>query len=211
MKDFFVAAAALVSFAAVGAATPAIAGPAITLTTPGATYPSGSYTLGFEFTVVSPETINALGVYDDGGAPLSVPANVGIWDTSGNLLVSATVPAGNSAPLIGDFRYAASTPFTAVPGTDYVVGAFLSTGTASSLGTGQGGSGTVDPNVVIIEDRYSNFNSAFSFPDTTDNIAGGAWLGANFTDTALVPVSEPELLALLSFGLLGLGLICRRR
>jgi hypothetical protein len=114
--------------------------------------------------VVRNETITALGVYDDNG--LSNAASIGLWDTAGNLLTSATVPAGAIAPVIGDFIYASIAPFTAVAGTDYVVGSYLPNEDATSINTGQGGTGFYDPNVIGIEDQY-NFNSAFSFPGST--------------------------------------------
>jgi len=81
----------------------ASAAAAVNLTTPGRLYGSSLYTLGFEFTVSSPESIGALGVYDNGGGALPTDAMVGLWDTSGNLLTSVTVPASGGF-LIGDFR-----------------------------------------------------------------------------------------------------------
>jgi hypothetical protein len=189
--------------------TGANAGPAVTLTSPGQLYPGTQYTLGFEFSVVASETITALGVYDDGQDGISNAASVGLWDTSGNLLRSATVPAGTVAPLVGDFRYATITPFTAIAGVDYIVGSHLAIDDASSFNTDQGGSGFYDANVIGIEDRYSDFNNAFSFPDITNGFPGGAWLGGNFLFTPAVP--EPSSLALIAAGLFGLGWVRRKR
>jgi hypothetical protein len=186
----------------------ASAAPAVNLTTPGESYPSSLYTLGFEFTVSSPESIGALGVYDDGGSALPADAMVGLWDTSGNLLASVTVPASGGF-LIGDFRYANISAYALTPGTDYLVGAYLgSPGIASSLNTGQGGSGSYNPLITVIQDQFSNFNSAFSFPESTDSNPGGAWLGANFNLGSSVP--ELSTWAMMALGFAGLGLAGHR-
>jgi hypothetical protein len=197
------ASSSLICAAGGGVASPA---PVVGLTTPGVLYGSSLYTLGFEFTASSPQTIYALGVFDDGTA-LPQDAMVGIWDTSGNLLDSVTVPALGSTQ-VGLFAYENITPFTLTPGTDYIIGAYLGgTGIASSLGTGQGGTGSVDGNITILEDQFSNFNSAFSFPNETNGNVGGAWLGANFE---IAPEPSEWAILLAGIGLAGLALRRRR-
>jgi uncharacterized protein DUF4082 len=184
------------------------ASPIVNLSTPGSTYGSSLYTLGFEFSVSSPQSITQLGVYDNGGGVLPTDASVGLWNTSGTLLTSVTVPAAGGT-VIGDFRYANITPYALTSGTDYIIGSYLgSTGIASSLNTGQGGSGSYNPLVTVIQDQYSNFNSAFSFPGTTTPDPGGAWLGAN-ANLSATPL--PAALPLFGSGLLGLIALGRRR
>lgn len=182
---------------------------AVNLTTPGLLYGGSQYTLGFKFTVDSAVSITSLGVFDDEGNGLGARAQVGLWDTSGNLLTSAFVGAGLAGDLEGVFRYADISPYALVAGTEYVIGSYT-TDLASSLGTGQGGTGSVDSLVNIIEDRFSNFNSAFSFADTTNSNAGGAWLGANFRYEA-VSVPEPTSLALAGLSLFALAAFRRQR
>ena len=182
---------------------------AINLTTPGSEYGGGQYTLGFEFTVSSNRTITSLGVYDSGANGLSSNAQIGIWDTSGNLLTSTTILAG-TGQLDGLFRYVNISGFSLVAGTHYVIGAYT-TDLASSLNTLQGGSGSIDPDVDVIVDRYSAFNSIFSFPTQTDGHADGAWLGANFRTGATGSVPEPASLALIALGLLGIGVARQRK
>ncbi|HXN47869.1 MAG TPA: DUF4082 domain-containing protein, partial [Bryobacteraceae bacterium] len=126
------------------------AGPLITVTSPGTVYPGAQYTLGFEFHALTNVVVTALGTFDSGnGLSTSVP--VGIWDTSGNLLDSATVPAGSAGTLDGYFRYTAIVPFVLTAGTNYVIGSYYP-GNSSSYNTHQSGSGSVDPEFVIVVD-----------------------------------------------------------
>lgn len=193
---------AIAAVAVVGSARAEAA--AINLTSPGDHYGSGLYTLGFEFQVVNPMSVGALGVYDYLQDGLENPAQVAIWlATGGAPLASVVVPGGTGGTLDNFFRYADIAPLQLNPGVDYVVGAFLRGGIASSLNTAQGGSGAFDPNVLGIQDRFSPFDSAFGFPGATNGFAGGAWLGGNFATA----VPEPASLALLT---LGFGLCARR-
>jgi hypothetical protein len=191
---------------AVTAVTPAQAFLGVTLSSPGIEYSGAQYTLGFEFTVASNMSITALGVYDSGQDGLNGRVPVGLWDTSGNLLASAVVPAGTSGTLVNDFRFVAISPYALTAGTDYVIGAYAASDLATSFNTGQGGAGSANPSVTIIQDRFSNFNSAFSFPDTSNDFAGGAWLGANFA----TDVPEPSTWALTLLGFAGIGALARR-
>lgn len=173
----------------------------INLATFGTFFENRLYTDGFEFTVKVPFTVTALGIFDKGADGLGGPAQVGIWDASQNLLTSVTVPTGTGGTLDNYFRFASITPYLLTPGTVYIIGAYQGSDDATSI-FAQGGTGTVDPNVTIIEDRYRS-SSSLVFPDTSDGYAGGAWLGANFQGTAATPV--PAALPLFATGLGGLG------
>jgi hypothetical protein len=173
----------------------------INLTTPGTIYGGGEYTLGYEFSPSINISVTSLEVYDDGMGVLGSAAMVGIWDTSGDLLTSATVPAGSSAN-DGYFSSVPITPFSLTAGVDYVVGAYLDAN-ATSYNTGDGGSATVDPNITIIQDMY-NDDSSFAFPSITDDFAGGAWLGGSFSYGQVTGVPEPGAFLLAATGLAAL-------
>jgi hypothetical protein len=204
MKKQLLLAVALASLlpAAANAAT------AVNLVTPGAEYGGGQYTLGFQFNVSSAQSITALGVYDNNGDGLTSQAQIGLWTLGGTLLTSATIAAGGGT-LDGLFRFVSINSFALTPGVDYVIGSFT-TDLASSLGTGQGGTGSINPLVTIVRDRFSPFDSAFGFASDTDNSLG-AWLGANFQFSATTGVPEPAAWAMMlaGFGLVGSAM--RRR
>ena len=183
-----------------GAAGKAQATPANTMTTPGNEYVGSPYTLGFEFQVLSSTIATQLGVYDSGQDGLANPATVGIWETAGTLLVFGTVPTATGGTLDGFFRYGSTAPFPLTSGVNYIIGSHLDDPASSLFIGSNGGSGSVDPNVVLVRDRFGS--PGFVFPGTTNNIQG-AWLGANFEfGTQAGP--EPGTWLLLAAGLVGL-------
>jgi hypothetical protein len=94
--------------------------PAVEYTTVSSGSDSRPFTLGYEFTTSVNFTVDALGYWDDG---LVNNHQVGIWDTSGNLLVSTTV-LGSDA-LTGHFRYHSISTFSLLAGTYVIGGEFL--------------------------------------------------------------------------------------
>ncbi|MDP2823234.1 MAG: DUF4082 domain-containing protein [Sulfuritalea sp.] len=210
LKRISVTALAAIGFAIAGQAhaAPQVCGtpgcPAINMLTPGAEYGS-LFTLGFKFSVPNNALATSLGVYDSGRDGLSGAAQVAIWDTAGQQLISATIPSGTGGELDGFFRYVSIPSFSLLAGTQYIIGAHT-TSQASSLFTGEGGSGSVDPNLTLIRDAFST--SGFSFPNQTNGYIG-AWLGANFRMTA--PIPEPETYQMLALGLLAITAVALRR
>jgi hypothetical protein len=78
------------------------------------------FTLGFAFTLSTTVQVDDLAIYDSGGTPLAESYQVGIWNSSGVLVVSGTVGPGST--LIGQFQVAAVTPTILGPGS-YTIGA----------------------------------------------------------------------------------------
>jgi hypothetical protein len=87
-----------------------------------ANYGSNS-TLGWGFTLTAPLTVIDLGYYDGGDAGLIDPHPVGVWDSAGDLLATATVPSGTAATLMSGFRFVAIAPLLLGPGA-FTIGAY---------------------------------------------------------------------------------------
>jgi Domain of unknown function (DUF4082)/PEP-CTERM motif len=208
-----------VTFALIcGAAAPAIAGPAINTNFPAdPTAPAGpvcatSCDYGFSFLLLnSSEIIQGLGAYNGGGAGLTAPAEVGLWDSSGELLASTTVPAGNAATVIGDFSFNGITPVTLDKLTLYYVASYQPSDPITTFQISDYTSPPVDSNVIVNADAYG-IGTGLVFPDQTVGFAG-AELGANFTSQA-IPIAtdlpEPATLAILASSVAGF-LVSRRR
>jgi hypothetical protein len=83
----------------------------------------GNYSIGWTFTVNQPLQVSSLGCFDYNSDGFAGPHAVGIWNSSGALLVSTTVPASTAAPLgpgvtgSDGFRYVAISPVLLAGGT----------------------------------------------------------------------------------------------
>lgn len=167
------------------------------------------WTLGWKFSVTNPYTVDSLGVYDSGQDGLADSAQVGLWlAAGGGPITQATVPTGTAGELDGYFRYAPIAPTILNPGTEYIVGSYVSGELATAL---FGGNGTVDPHVTVIDARYSPTGTGFAFPSVTDaGSEGSAFLGGNFRGS-VSPVPLPAAAWLFGSGLAGLVGLARRR
>jgi len=181
---------------------------AINLTQIDFEYDGSAWTQGWKFSVNSPYAVESLGVYDSGQNGLVGSAQVGLWlATGGSPLVEAIVPSGTSAELDGHFRFTSIAPTILNPGTEYIVGSYLSGELATAL---FGGNGTVDPHITVIDARYSP-TGVFAFPELTDlGSEGAAFLGGNFRGS-VSPVPLPAAAWLFGSGVAGLIRLARRR
>ncbi len=158
-------------------------------------------TVGFKFTAESASNLTALGYHDEGLDGLFNAHDVGLYDLSGTLLSSATVPGGTTGDLIGEYRYVTlGSAYTLTAGTEYVLAAHTTAGDGYRFGTVPPITLTVDPLISIGDDasRYV-YGPGLAFPT--------AFAGYDIYATPnmlLSPVPEPETYALL---LAGLGLI----
>jgi hypothetical protein len=171
---------------------------------PGNNFTNGNYwTLGYEFTVNAPITINGLSVFDSGMDGFVDGFHyVGLWDSSSNLIATTTVTS--SDPLDGWFRVGAIGPMTLGTGT-YVVGATMGNDlyTWANIGT------TVIPQVTFNTDRFiASGYQALALPTNTSGGVDG-WFGGNVRVGGSVPDGGSTLF-LISAGLLGLGALRRR-
>jgi hypothetical protein len=168
---------------------------------------SQSMTYGWEFQANSSIIATQLGLWDQGADGLDFAHEVGLWNASGQLLASATVPAGTDAALIDDFRYVPIAPVTLSVGENYILGAFY-------------GADAMDP-VFVADGTFSKITAApgitpqgSMYAESTSLVFPGGFplsdsgtFGPSFTFQA---VPEPGTIVLLSMGAFG-GLVWWRR
>jgi hypothetical protein len=85
------------------------------------TFSDDPLTLGFVFTANSTFEVTSLGWFDSTGAGFQSEHTVGIFDSTGNLLVSTTLGSGTTDPLSGNFRYHSISPLTLNSGSEYTL------------------------------------------------------------------------------------------
>lgn len=184
--------------------------PAVQLTVPGTEFDGSGWTLGFEFQVTRAVQVSALGAYDSAQDGLAARATVGLWEDGPvpTLLAMVQVPSGAAASLDGFFRFVDTQAVLLLPDHLYVVAAFYEDDLASSLGTGNGGTGSFDARLSQVVDRSSD--SGFELPIGSDG-QRGAWLGGNLQLQDLRSVPEPATAGLAALALLAGGVGARRR
>jgi hypothetical protein len=126
--------------------------------------------------------VSALGFFDYLGDGLEESHEVGIFNATGNLLVSAVVPAGDTARLDDDFRYADISPFTLSAGETYTIAAFFAT-QADTIGYLDVGDIANLQGIALntFPVRYiTPSGTSLSFPTETSGASSEFILGPNF-------------------------------
>src|SRR5579864_168105 len=142
--------------------------------------PNVPVNLGLVFTANSTFPVDALGIYYQ--SFLTAPEQVGLYDSSGNLLASATVTL--SDPLVSGYLFHSITPVSLTAGHTYTVDAFV--------GNNPWAYGPV-PITSNVTYKYNDYvyGSSLAFPTLTGG-TGAAYYGPNFEIAANTdPVPEP--------------------
>lgn len=165
--------------------TASFAIPVLSFTGGAAGTASGDFVIGWTFTTTSTFLVDALGYYDSGQDGLANSYDVGIFDSGGSLLVSATVNSASS--LNGQFRYTSIPLNSLVPGS-YTILAAVASGspdpiaffaTASTL-----------PGISYNRSRAAP-SPTLAFTNIGSGVEGGRF-GPNFSATASVPELAPS-------------------
>jgi hypothetical protein len=187
---------------------------ALDFTQPGAVIGAADTTFGWAFSLTSAVSLTDLGIWDVLNDGLNESHVVRIWDSTGNLITSGTVPSGMGGTLVNGFRYVSVAPTFLAAGS-YVISAYYlssndpvaglaSVTTAPEVTYGQGRAGADTTCCVGGGDVFPTF----LFPN-------GAF-GPNFqftTPTNGVPEPGPSLLLLgiALAGMSGFNLALRQR
>ncbi|HEY4309934.1 MAG TPA: PEP-CTERM sorting domain-containing protein [Pirellulales bacterium] len=157
---------------------------------------NGNY--GWQFQVLEPVQVVGLGWYDDGADGLSHDHLV----TLSGVGLSATIPAGTAASLIGSYRVELNSPITLNPGLYTVYGAdYIANPDIVKFA---GASVPTDSRIAQLPTPvFGNYNS---FPNGA-LAAPGAWLGPM---VFVQPVPEPSTFVLAGMAVSALA-YCRRR
>ncbi len=156
-----------------------------------------SFTTGWSFTVSDAIAVTSLGYYDADEDGLTTTHDVGIFDSTGTLLVSITVPSGTVGVLDSGFRMMSISPFTLAPG-DYVIGGFSDASPDGILVTP---TFTPAPQISIIDSGVYDYSSTLVFPSTSTGGVSYASVNFEFTD---IPEPSTLLLSLSAFAAVGL-------
>lgn len=190
-------------------ATSAIAGPAWEFTSSSNTFSNGNWDFGTFFRANTNLVVTGLGYYAD---PVTTQANnnqVGLFDSVGNLLASATVD--NTYALFGHFRYVTIAPVSLTAGQTYQVSGVSHINNYTWNDSGF----PTDPDISYLGNTWAvDTDSAPTFLNYYKNdVADGYWGPNLFINTRdfTGEVPEPGSLALLGLAFAGLAAARRRK
>jgi hypothetical protein len=160
-------------------------------------------THGWSFSLAMPIQVTQLGILDFNGDGLAQSHPIGLWNTAGALLTSATVPAGTAALAVpsasgaGSFRFVDISPLLLTPG-NYVLGA----GYNNEIDRYYNGSTSVTmPSGFIFGTAREFPGPGLVFPSLTN--ASHSYFGPNLRYTPVSAAApEPGVAAFMLVGLL---------
>ena len=165
-----------------------------------------NYTFGWAFSTTTNISLTALGYFDNGEDGFVTSHDVGVWNSDGVLVASATVAAGTSSALDGHFRYASIAPITLAAGHYRIGGVHI--GDSSGNGDWYGYSPTsvvYGPEITFHGNqlRYTGESTTLTDPTSTGKAPGG-YFGGNFKYTMSEVPAPSSVAALIGMGLMGL-------
>jgi hypothetical protein len=163
-------------------------------------------TLGWAFDVNSPVNVTWMSFFDSGQDGLVDSHPMGIWDSSGTMLVSATVDAGTANPLHDKFRAVSVVPTLLTPGS-YRIGALFASGSDSNMFPTFTAGFSTAPEITFIRSA-SAVGPTLTNPAPTFFSMGPAYFGPNFEFQS---VPEPSSLTLVGTVAVLAALFCRKR
>jgi hypothetical protein len=171
--------------------------------------------VGWSFTANRDLYVTALGVYDhESDRRHEAPHEIGLWDSSGNLLRSATIfEAPNSAyisPVVGGkYHFENVSRYTLLAGQTYVIGATVGSDFYASFLNAQEAANhnlQFNSHISYLGGVYRDTSNQLLFPQSEPSDYIGNF-GANIDVT---PTPVPAAAWLLGSGLLGLAGIRRK-
>lgn len=155
-----------------------------------ADYGIANITLGWGFDLTAPLTVIDLGYYDGGDAGLIDPHPVGVWDSAGDLLATATVPSGTAATLMSGFRFVPIAPLLLSPGA-FTIGAYAN---ATSADPFRWQVPSVTPVAALSFGTANLFThgDTLALPTTPADVFGpSGYFGPNFLVSTPTAIPEP--------------------
>ena len=124
---------------------------------------NSNQSVGWQFDVLEPITVQALTWFDEDQDGLSVAHETGIWNPAGTLLVSVVIPAGTAADLRGVWRSVPVSPVVLTPGNGYIVGGFNGSPLTDRLAFNVVHT-FVHPSINYVDATFSGINGIFERP-----------------------------------------------
>ena len=179
----------------------------------------GGFVIGNEFTVDGSDIqVNSLGVWDQADDGLAESHEVGLWDSLGALVVSATVPSGTAGALEDSYRYVnLGSSVTLLAGQSYRIAALYPSavdpfndpwdpdGDGNPFGSpavGDGVAVTFGGGVAAVNSDYFAASATLTHPTNFGGGTPGRWGAAN----ARLAVPEPTSTVIAVFGVVLLNL-----
>jgi len=161
---------------------------------------------GWVFDVTTATTVDKLALYDEAQDGLASAYQIGLWDSGGSMLASATVSAGTADPLDGWFRVVDIVDVVLPVATGYTIAALF---TNNDLLVRDPASVVTQAGISFVGGIYTNGSIVLDKPTDTFGAAANGYFGASFVTTG-GSAPNPASLALLAIGIAGLGVSARR-